>query len=93
MNLKAVILLACAYTTMGIRLIAENKVDCIVCQEFVPFLKNELNKNSTEVAILDHLEPLCGESKECQYLIPMIVNHCIDYLNYHSDDQLCATWC
>jgi hypothetical protein len=93
MNLKSLILLACVYTTYGIRMIAENKVECVICKEFVPYLKETLSNNATEVAILDHLEPLCGDNKQCQFMIPMVVNHCIDYVMYHSNDQLCQTFC
>lgn len=94
MNFKLLLLLGCAYTTNAIRLFSRsNNIDCLLCNQFVPFLKDYLNQNSTETMLVNHLEEMCGESKECQILVPMLVNHCIDYLDYHSNDQLCEPWC
>jgi hypothetical protein len=94
MKLTGLILMACAYTTLGIRMFASsNNMECIVCNEFVPYLKDEISKNETQVAILDHLEELCGNNKECQFMIPMIINHCIDYVELHSSSYLCQPWC
>jgi hypothetical protein len=94
MNFKLLFLLGCAYTTNAIRLIyRSNNIECLLCNEFVPYLKEELNNNTTETLIVSHLEEMCGDSKDCQFLVPMLVNHCIDYLNDHSSDQLCDRWC
>jgi hypothetical protein len=95
MKLTSLLLLACVYTTYGIRLISErsNNIECVICNEAVPYLKYELSKNGTEVAILDHLEPFCKENKECEFIIPMIINHCVDYILDTPGSQLCQNWC
>lgn len=94
MKLTGLILLACAYTTLGIRTFTRsNNIDCLICNQAVPFLKEELSKNTTEVAILDYLEPMCNNNKDCEFMIPMILNHCVDYIIYRSNDQLCEPWC
>ena len=94
MKLKGIILLACVYTTLGIRVLTRsNNIDCLICTQAVPFLKDALNNNETEVAILDHLEPMCDGNQQCEFIIPMILIHCVDYIMYHSNDQLCEPWC